>query len=127
MSIQPGRARSTILTFAILLILTRQAFCQPAKSAPALESTTVQASRSNDLVVTVGILPNGHIRVRNATLKQIIAAAYNIDEALVMGGPAWLDSDRFDIMAQAPSTASGRASCNAASALGESLQAHGSP
>ncbi len=106
MSIQPGRSRSTILTFAILWILTRQAFCQPAKPAPALESTTVQASRSNDPIVTLGILPNGHIRIRNATLKKIIAAAYNIDEALVMGGPAWLDSDHFDIVAQAPSTAS---------------------
>jgi len=106
MPTQTGKARSTILMFAIVLLSTIQLFCQPAKSAPALESSTVQASRSNDLVVTVGILPNGHIRVRNATLRQIIAAAYNIDEALVMEGPAWLDSDRFDIIAKAPSTAS---------------------
>lgn len=35
----------------------------------------------------------------DVTLKQLIEAAYDFKPYLVVGGPAWLDSDRFDISA----------------------------
>jgi uncharacterized protein (TIGR03435 family) len=39
---------------------------------------------------------------RNHALKTLIAAAYNISPRAILGGPVWLDSDRYDIQAMAP-------------------------
>jgi uncharacterized protein (TIGR03435 family) len=40
--------------------------------------------------------------LRNATMIELIAAAYGVDGDRVIGGPAWLDTDRFDVIAKAP-------------------------
>jgi uncharacterized protein (TIGR03435 family) len=39
---------------------------------------------------------------RNYTLRVILAAAYYLTPGAVSGGPAWIDSDRYDILAEAP-------------------------
>jgi uncharacterized protein (TIGR03435 family) len=44
--------------------------------------------------------------VHQATLADLIAAAYNVDSTHVQGGPSWLDWDRFEIVAEAPPTTS---------------------
>jgi len=38
----------------------------------------------------------------NQTLKQCVAQAYGIPAELVSGGPAWVDSDRYEIVALEP-------------------------
>ena len=39
---------------------------------------------------------------KNYTLRVILAAAYNLTPRAVAGGPAWVDSDHYDIQAEAP-------------------------
>jgi len=39
---------------------------------------------------------------RNYTLRVILAAAYNLTPRAISGGPAWVDSDRYDILAEVP-------------------------
>jgi uncharacterized protein (TIGR03435 family) len=39
---------------------------------------------------------------RNHTLKTLVAAAYNLSPKAILGGPAWVDSEHFDILARAP-------------------------
>lgn len=46
---------------------------------------------------------SGRFDMRGATMLTLIAAAYNVDTGMVLGGPSWLDSDRFDVIAKAPS------------------------
>jgi bla regulator protein blaR1 len=44
----------------------------------------------------------GRVELFNTTLKQLIASAYSrfpFDPREVVGGPAWIDSERFDIVA----------------------------
>ena len=41
----------------------------------------------------------------NHTLKECIGFAYNLTPALVSGGPAWADSDRYDIIGETPGEA----------------------
>ncbi|HUZ94492.1 MAG TPA: TIGR03435 family protein, partial [Edaphobacter sp.] len=36
------------------------------------------------------------------TLKLLIAAAYNLNPKTISGGPSWIDSNRFDILALTP-------------------------
>jgi uncharacterized protein (TIGR03435 family) len=40
--------------------------------------------------------------VRNHVLRTLIAAAYNLNPREVSGGPTWVDSDHFDVLAEAP-------------------------
>lgn len=88
-----------LTVLAVIFMPACEALCQSSKPAPSAGSIEIQKSRPGDQVVTLGILPDGKIRFRNATLKKIIAVAYNVDESLVSGGPDWLNSDRFDILA----------------------------
>jgi uncharacterized protein (TIGR03435 family) len=39
---------------------------------------------------------------RNHTLKTLIAAAYNLSPREILGGPPWMDSEHYDILAKAP-------------------------
>jgi uncharacterized protein (TIGR03435 family) len=39
---------------------------------------------------------------KNHALRTLIAAAYNLNPHAISGGPAWVDSDRYDILAKAP-------------------------
>jgi uncharacterized protein (TIGR03435 family) len=42
--------------------------------------------------------------LRDATMVDLVANAYNVDPLNVLSGPAWLELDRFDIYAKAPRT-----------------------
>jgi uncharacterized protein (TIGR03435 family) len=53
-----------------------------------------------------GNLSGDRYILRQATMTQIIGAAYNLDPTNVQGGPSWLDWDHFDIVAKAPPTTS---------------------
>src|ERR1700728_1249814 len=44
----------------------------------------------------------GFLRTHNLTLKRLIAIGWEIDEAQIFGGPAWIDSDSWDINAKIP-------------------------
>jgi len=48
-------------------------------------------------------MPSAHQFVaKNHTLKTLVQAAYNLTPRAISGGPAWIDSDRYDILAGTP-------------------------
>ena len=49
-----------------------------------------------------GALRGGRFDVRTATMTDLISYAYELDQTYVIGGPSWLDWDRFDVLAKAP-------------------------
>lgn len=48
----------------------------------------------------VGLRPNGYAAT-NALLRTIVAHAYRMKRTFVIGGPDWIDSERYDISARA--------------------------
>lgn len=42
------------------------------------------------------------LTARNHTLKTLVAASYNLSPQTISGGPAWVDSQHYDILAKAP-------------------------
>jgi uncharacterized protein (TIGR03435 family) len=46
----------------------------------------------------------GYLTIHNSTLSQCIQWAYNVS-AFQIAGPAWIDSERYDISARAPGAA----------------------
>jgi len=53
-----------------------------------------------------GFIRGGRYELRTATMVDLIRTAYGVDGNNVVGGPAWLDTDRFDVIAKAPATSS---------------------
>lgn len=49
------------------------------------------------------IINHGRLNIEAAELRQIVGQAYGIQRVRVRGGPAWADSDQFDIAAKAES------------------------
>ena len=56
---------------------------------------------SGDPGGSFGGRPGGQLLVRNNTLRNIIRNTYGLQNFQIVGGPDWLDSDRFDIVAKA--------------------------
>src|SRR5438874_6122359 len=56
--------------------------------------------------VSGGALRGERYDLRKATMLDLIRIAYNVDPATVLGGPNWLEFDRFDIAAKAPPSSS---------------------
>jgi uncharacterized protein (TIGR03435 family) len=49
------------------------------------------------------MLRGGRYEIHNATMVDLIKTAYSIDADKVLGGPNWLEFDRFDVIAKADS------------------------
>jgi uncharacterized protein (TIGR03435 family) len=49
----------------------------------------------------------GRIAARNVTLRRCIRGAYDIPEVQILGGPKWVDEERYDIDAKAAGPAGG--------------------
>jgi uncharacterized protein (TIGR03435 family) len=49
-----------------------------------------------------GVLRTGRYINRDATMLQLISAAYGVPEDDISGGPGWVSSDLFDVIAKAP-------------------------
>lgn len=46
------------------------------------------------------VYEGGRLRITNETVKLLIRAAFQLQDAQIAGGPAWLDSDRYDLEAK---------------------------
>lgn len=91
-----------IRTLGLIVVLTRAAFGQAPAKMPEFEVADVQVSKSVSPEQGKGrMLSGGRIEVPATTLKSLIMAAYGVQENMIAGGPSWLDSDRFDIVAKA--------------------------
>jgi uncharacterized protein (TIGR03435 family) len=49
-----------------------------------------------------GVLRSGRYEILTANMVDLIRTAYSVDADKVLGGPNWLEWDRFDVIAKAP-------------------------
>src|SRR5262245_39163846 len=49
-----------------------------------------------------GIVRDGRYEIRNATMVDLVKTAYGVTSEKVFGGPGWLETDRFDVIAKVP-------------------------
>jgi uncharacterized protein (TIGR03435 family) len=93
---------------ACLLIVTGIVLAQPPQT-PAFEVASVKTTRSHTDARGVRVQP-GRLTIDGLTAREIVAFAYDIPNPLrlskIAGGPNWLDSDRFSIVAKADGNAS---------------------
>ena len=51
---------------------------------------------------------HGRLNFINVTLKNLITSAYELRDFQISGGPAWIDSERYDLVAKAENDAGGK-------------------
>src|SRR4051812_27057525 len=72
---------------------------QVAPPAPAFEVASIKPNNSGDGRVMMGNQP-GRFTATNITLRMLIRNAYQLQDFQITGGPGWLSSDHFDIVAK---------------------------
>jgi uncharacterized protein (TIGR03435 family) len=71
-----------------------------SNSKVSFEASTVKPSRTGTNRVLMRMAPGGIWDASNVTLESMIRLAYRLQESQLVGGPAWIYTDRFDIQAQ---------------------------
>lgn len=72
----------------------------PPERKPTFEVVSVKPNRSGEFGASFGVGPGGQLTVRNNTLRNMIRNAYQLQNFQIVGGPSWLDIDRFDVTAK---------------------------
>jgi uncharacterized protein (TIGR03435 family) len=77
---------------------------QSADGRPTFEAASVKRNKDGG-PFSLFFQPGGRFRAVNVTAKMLISAAYGTPQPLpefqIAGGPKWLDTERFDIVAKA--------------------------
>ena len=86
----------------VLLLVTTPVMGQmpPAFDAASIKPSAAEPGSASGVRSDVG-----RIAARNVTLRGCVKSAYNLPEAQILGGPKWVDEERYDIDAKAPGPA----------------------
>src|SRR5688572_8540408 len=93
--------RSTFLVAAALVIGGGIA---AAQAPPRFEVASIRVNRDQSPTPTrlrPILQPGGRVTLRNQTLREIIRAAYVVNDNELVGGPDWINNTDFDIEARA--------------------------
>jgi hypothetical protein len=93
------RIAALMATLALLAIGAPRAQA-PAAQAPAFDVASVKPNKDGG-PSSVRVTAGGMLTITNSNLRNIIRNAWNITNDQIVGGPEWIDSDRFDITAKA--------------------------
>jgi uncharacterized protein (TIGR03435 family) len=90
---------------AILIIAASGMFAQSPAARPAFdefEVATIKPTAPNFLGRFIRMESTHQLVAKGHALNTLIAAAYNLNPRAISGGPAWIESDHYDILAKAP-------------------------
>ncbi len=85
---------------ASITLLSGAVFCQTFDIADVYMSPRSEWSPIRAHWVDGGLLGGDRYELRRATMLDLIKNAYSVDANKVIGGPAWLDYDRYTIVAK---------------------------
>ena len=67
--------------------------------SPEFEVATIKPHPAGDFVISVGG-PPGRFEAKNVTARMLVELAFNVPAHQVSGGPAWVESQHFDVTAK---------------------------
>src|SRR5688572_21935954 len=91
------------VTAFVLAAITLNA--APGPQGPAFDTVSVKVNDSDFPGGIVDLRP-GRFDGTNATLRELLTSAYDLETFRIVGGPEWIDSDRFDVQAWAATAVS---------------------
>ena len=101
-----------LVHISCVALLSGAAFSQPAEttppigSRPAFEGADVHSSHVSASNFNVSMngprVHDGRYAIRTATMVELVSAAYGVEQDKVLGGPTWLEINRYDVTAKLP-------------------------
>jgi len=73
---------------------------QSATTRPAFEVASIKRNTSSTVGESIHSQRGGRFDVQNMTVRYIIWNAYKVSDYQISGGPAWINSERYDIFAK---------------------------
>jgi uncharacterized protein (TIGR03435 family) len=73
----------------------------PQSQRPTFEVASVKPNTSGTTSSRSSSRGNGHFQGTNLTVKSLIFQAYRVQDFQVIGGPDWINTERFDVEARA--------------------------
>ena len=86
------------LAFTPLVIISSHAQTTSPAVVATFEAASIKRNVSGDARLRFEI-PPGRLTAVNVPLRFVIRQAYRVPESRIIGGPTWLDTARFDILA----------------------------
>ncbi len=90
----------TIVSVCMASALTVGLFGQSGTTPLTFEVASIKPSAEDGHRVAIMVQPGGGLRASGATLKMLMTIAYDVRDFQISGGPGWISSDRFDILAK---------------------------
>src|SRR5688572_7232453 len=90
----------TVLASLTALILSAAVFSTHAQQAPAFEVASIKPNTSGDERSSSIVQPGARYTATNVTLRMLIKTAYQVHDDQVVGGPGWIETERFDVAAR---------------------------
>jgi uncharacterized protein (TIGR03435 family) len=98
-SVKEESEMAALRAIAVYLMMGILAFAQ-TDARPEFEVASIKPAAPDARGMFIRPGPGGGVSVTNMTLKELIVIAYRIQPFQISGGPAWLDSARYDIVAK---------------------------
>jgi uncharacterized protein (TIGR03435 family) len=97
--------RTVIGSLTVTALLSAGLIAQSAAPSASFDLADIHVrphSSNPNPQASGGVLRGGRYDIRNATMLDLITMAYGVGSPMVIGGPNWLNRNRFDIIAKAP-------------------------
>jgi uncharacterized protein (TIGR03435 family) len=95
---------AALASFSTAPVRAQSASANATPASPTFDVASIKLNKSGDAATTLGFQQGGRFRSVNETLVRLIGEAYATAFALprfqIVGGPAWIDADRFDVDAR---------------------------
>jgi uncharacterized protein (TIGR03435 family) len=85
---------------AVFWLLAIWSICATAQTKVEFEVASIKPSAPDARGMFIRPGPGGGLSITNMTLKEMIVIAWRIQPYQVSGGPTWLDSTRYDVVAK---------------------------
>ncbi len=92
--------RNSYFAALLAVLVSSPAFAQ----SPGFEIVDVHmAAKSTNMFMRTSPPRNGRYEIHSATMVDLIRIAYGFDTDKILGGPSWLEMNRYDVIAKVPS------------------------
>jgi uncharacterized protein (TIGR03435 family) len=98
------RSLPLLFSIAIVPVLQAQAGAVNAAGKPEFEVASIRPASPANPAIDLRNLPGGKIIITQYTLGLLIQFAFNVQHYQVVGGPGWIETERFDITAIPPAS-----------------------
>jgi uncharacterized protein (TIGR03435 family) len=85
---------------AVIALSVTGVIGQSKADQPVFEVASIKPGDPNSLLRRIVISPGGRLNAENVTLRRLIEEAYELKPFQLTGGPRWMDSEVFSVIAK---------------------------